>query len=109
MKKILIALVLAVGLSGYAYAYALMIDVRTQGEWDSGHIDGATHIPLFIIADNIHNFTDSKDEKILLYCRSGNRSGKAKKILDNLGYTNTKSIGGITQVSETYNLKIINE
>ena len=107
MKIIIIALVLAVGLSGYAYA--LMIDVRTQEEWDSGHIDGATHIPLDIIADNIHNFTDSKDEEILLYCRSGNRSGKAKKILDNLGYTNTKNLGGITQVSETYNLKIINE
>ena len=107
MKKIIIALVLAVGLSGYVYA--LMIDVRTQEEWDSGHIDGTTHIPLDTIADNIHNFTDSKDEEILLYCRSGNRSGKAKKILDNLGYTNTKNLGGITQVSETYNLKIINE
>ena len=107
MKKILIALVLAVGLSGNAYT--LMIDVRTQEEWDSGHIDGATHIPLGTIADNIHNFTDSKDEEILLYCRSGNRSGKAKKTLDNLGYTDTKNIGGITQVSVTYNLKIINE
>jgi len=41
-----------------------------------------------------------------MYCRSGNRSGRAKAILDELGYTNTTNIGGIENVSEQYNLKI---
>ena len=104
MNKILIALVLLVGLSGNAYS--VMIDVRTDEEWRAGYIEGAIHIPLSEIKKNIENYEISKDEEILLYCRSGNRSGRAKAILDELGYTNTTNIGGIESVSEQYNLKI---
>ena len=103
-NKILIALVLAVVMSGNAYS--VMIDVRTDEEWRSGYIEGAIHIPLSEIKENIENYEISKDEEILLYCRSGNRSGRAKAILDELGYTNTTNIGGIENVSEQYNLKI---
>ena len=103
-NKILIALVLAVVMSGNAYS--VMIDVRTDEEWRAGYIEGAIHIPLSEIKKNIENYEISKDEEILLYCRSGNRSGRAKVILDELGYTNTTNIGGIESVSEQYNLKI---
>ena len=103
-NKILIALVLAVVMSGNAYS--VMIDVRTDEEWRAGYIEGAIHIPLSEIKKNIENYEISKDEEILLYCRSGNRSGRAKAILDELGYTNTTNIGGIESVSEQYNLKI---
>ena len=104
MKKILTALILAVVLSGNAYS--VMIDVRTDEEWRAGYIEGAIHIPLSEIKEDIENYEISKDEEILLYCRSGNRSGRAKAILDELGYTNTANIGGIESVSEEYNLKI---
>ena len=104
MNKILIALVLIFGLSGNAYS--VMIDVRTDEEWRAGYIEGAIHIPLSEIKKNIENYEISKDEEILLYCRSGNRSGRAKVILDELGYTNTTNIGGIESASEEYNLKI---
>ena len=104
MNKILISLVLIFGLSGNAYS--VMIDVRTDEEWNAGHIEGAIHIPLSEIKKDIKNYTIPKDEEILLYCRSGNRSGRAKVILDELGYTNTTNIGGIESVSEQYNLKI---
>ena len=103
-NKILIALVLAVVMIGNAYS--LMIDVRTDEEWRAGYIEGAIHIPLSEIKKNIENYEISKDEEILLYCRSGNRSGRAKTILDELGYTNTTNIGGIENVSKQYNLKI---
>jgi len=103
-NKILIALVLAVVMSGNAYS--VMIDVRTDEEWRAGYIEGAIHIPLSEIKKNIENYEISKDEEILLYCRSGNRSGRAKVILDELGYTNVTNIGGIASVSEQYNLKI---
>ncbi len=103
-NKILIALVLAVVMSGNAYS--VMIDVRTDEEWRAGYIEGAIHIPLSEIKKNIENYEISKDEEILLYCRSGNRSGRAKVILDELGYTNTTNIGGIESVSEQYNLEI---
>ena len=103
-NKILIALVLIFGLSGNSYS--VMIDVRTDEEWNAGYIEGAIHIPLSEIERDIENYEISKDEEILLYCRSGNRSGRAKVILDELGYTNTANIGGIESVSEEYNLKI---
>ena len=98
MNKILIALILLFVLSGNAYS--VMIDVRTGEEWRAGHIEGAIHIPLSEIKKDIKNYTIPKDEEILLYCRSGNRSGRAKVILDELGYTNTTNIGGIESVSE---------
>jgi len=104
MNKILIALVLTVVMSGNAYS--VMIDVRTDEEWRAGYIEGAIHIPLSEIKKNIENYEISKDEEILLYCRSGNRSGRAKVILDELGYTDVTNIGGIASVSEQYNLKI---
>ncbi len=103
-NKILITLVLAVVMSGNAYS--VMIDVRTDEEWRAGYIEGAIHIPLSEIKKNIENYEISKDEEILLYCRSGNRSGRAKVILDELGYTDVTNIGGIASVSEQYNLKI---
>jgi len=104
INKILIVLVIVVGFS--EKAYSVMIDVRTDEEWRAGYIEGAIHIPLSEIKKNIENYEISKDEEILLYCRSGNRSGRAKVILDELGYTNTTNIGGIESVSEEYNLKI---
>ena len=104
INKILIVLVMVVGFS--EKAYSVMIDVRTDEEWRAGYIEGAIHIPLPEIKKNIENYKISKDEEILLYCRSGNRSGRAKAILDELGYTNTTNIGGIESVSEQYNLEI---
>ena len=104
INKLLIVLVMVVGFS--EKAYSVMIDVRTDEEWNAGHIEGAIHIPLSEIERDIENYKISKDEEILLYCRSGNRSGRAKVILDELGYTNTTNIGGIKSVSEQYNIKI---
>ena len=104
INKILIVLVIVVGFS--EKAYSVMIDVRTDEEWNAGYIEGAIHIPLSEIERDIENYEISKDEEILLYCRSGNRSGRAKVILDELGYTDVTNIGGIASVSEQYNLKI---
>ena len=54
-----------------------MIDVRTDEEWNAGYIEGAIHIPLSEIERDIEIMKFQK-MKILLYCRSGNRSGRAK-------------------------------
>ena len=53
----------------------LVIDVRTQGEWDSGHLENAQHIEWQNILKLAE--TAAKDQEIYLYCRSGKRSGKA--------------------------------
>lgn len=68
---------------------AFILDVRTLSEWnDDGHIDNATLIPHNELENNKENLPEDKDELILLYCRSGNRSEKAAQTLIDMGYNN---------------------
>ena len=73
----------------------VILDVRTQEEYDQGHIPGAVPIPNTEIEDRAEEELPDKDQLILVYCRSGNRSKKAAEILVELGYTNIKEFGGI--------------
>ena len=76
--------------SGY-----IIIDARTQEEYDQGHIPGAILIPEYEIADRAEKQLPDKDQLILVYCRSGRRSKIAAEELVKLGYTNVKEFGGI--------------
>ena len=73
----------------------IILDVRTQEEYDQGHIPGAVLIPNTEIETRAEDELPDKDQLILVYCRSGNRSKKAAEILVELGYTNIKEFGGI--------------
>lgn len=73
----------------------IILDVRTQAEYDAGHIPGAVLIPNETIGtDEILQLPD-KDHLIMVYCRSGNRSKQASEKLVKLGYTNIVEFGGI--------------
>lgn len=76
--------------SGY-----IIIDARTQEEYDQGHIPGAIMIPEYEIAGRAEKELPDKDQLILVYCRSGRRSKIAAEELVKLGYTNVKEFGGI--------------
>ena len=76
--------------SGY-----IIIDARTQEEYDQGHIPGAILIPEYEIADRAEKELLDKNQLILVYCRSGRRSKIAAEELVKLGYTNVKEFGGI--------------
>ncbi len=78
----------------------IIIDVRTQKEWDSGHLAQAIHIPYTEIAQEIGDVASDKDAKIVLYCASGARSGKAKEVLDELGYTHVENAGGYDDIQQ---------
>ena len=82
-----------------------VIDVRTEAEWNTGHLEGAFHIEWQDILELSSDIP--KDEEIYLYCRSGNRSGKATKILLDAGYINAKNAGSISEASKLLNTKII--
>ena len=73
----------------------IILDVRTQEEYDQGHIPGAVLIPNTEIEARAEDELLDKNQIILVYCRSGNRSKKAAEILAELGYTNIKEFGGI--------------
>ena len=83
-----------------------VIDVRSEAEWNTGHLEGALHIEwqdILQISTQI-----PKDEQIYLYCRSGNRSEKATKILLEAGYINAKNAGSINEASKLLGIDIIN-
>ena len=73
----------------------IILDVRTQEEYDQGHIPGAIVISHEEIAEKAEKMLTDKDQLILVYCRSGRRSKIAAEALVELGYTNIKEFGGI--------------
>ena len=73
----------------------IILDTRTEAEYDEGHIPGAIVIPHDEIADRAEEELPDKDRSILVYCRSGRRSKLAAEALVELGYTNIKEFGGI--------------
>jgi rhodanese-related sulfurtransferase len=74
---------------------AIILDVRTQEEYDQGHIEGALLLPLSDIQRGELSLLEDKDQVILVYCRSGNRSQTAAKLLIDEGYKNVYDFGGI--------------
>jgi rhodanese-related sulfurtransferase len=72
-----------------------IIDVRTPEEFNSGHVINSINIPLDIIVRTTLEKYPNKEEKLYLYCRSGNRSSQAAKLLVKQGYTNVYDFGGI--------------
>ena len=73
----------------------IILDVRTQQEYEEGHIPGAILIPDSEIRDRAEAELPDKDQLILVYCRSGRRSKLAAEALVELGYTNIMEFGGI--------------
>ena len=73
----------------------IILDVRREDEFASGHIPGAINIPNEIIGDKEIPLLPNKDKVIYVYCRSGNRSKQAAAKLVQLGYTNIIEFGGI--------------
>lgn len=73
----------------------VILDVRTQSEYESGHIKGAICIPNESISESVSDFLKDKDQTILVYCRSGNRSKQASQKLVDLGFTDVREFGGI--------------
>jgi len=114
MKKALAALFAALGLAGCAGGASprtitpaeakamldgdetvILVDVRTAEEYDAEHIPGAILLPLDDLEADAGSVLPDKDAIIIVYCRSGNRSGQAAALLDQLGYTHVNDLGGI--------------
>ena len=73
----------------------IILDVRTQAEYESAHIPGAICVPNESIGSEPPAELPDQDQMILVYCRSGNRSKQAAEKLVKLGYTNVLEFGGI--------------
>lgn len=78
---------------------ALIVDVRTGEEYASGHYPNAKNIPVDQVESKLKDF-GSKEGKIVVYCRSGGRSSKAKAILEANGFKNVVNGGGLSDMPE---------
>ncbi len=72
---------------------ALVIDVRSPGEFGSGHVPGALNIPLGNLGDEMPRRVPDRSQVLLLHCLSGARSGMAKRQLKAMGYRNVHNLG----------------
>lgn len=73
----------------------IILDVRREDEYQTGHIEDAVCIPNEVISNQAESLLPDKEQEILVYCRSGNRSRQAANKLLDLGFTNVKDFGGI--------------
>ena len=73
----------------------VILDVRTAREFARGHIPNAVNVPVETIRDEPPAELPDKDQLIMVYCRSGNRSKTAADALTRMGYTNVVEFGGI--------------
>ena len=81
-------------------AGALVIDVRTPGEFNGGHLDKAINLPLDQIETALPLRVTDNNQVLLLHCQSGMRSGAAEKKLKALGYANTFNLGSYARAAQ---------
>ena len=72
-----------------------VIDIRTPEEFADGHYPGAINIPHETILDGLNQLGVTADIAVILYCRSGNRSGQAEQVLQQKGFTKARNAGGL--------------
>jgi phage shock protein E len=77
-----------------------IVDVRTAREYEEGHIENAINIPHTEIGVKIADHVKNREDKITVYCRSGRRSGIAKKMLVNIGYKCVVNAGAYANLKE---------
>jgi molybdopterin/thiamine biosynthesis adenylyltransferase/rhodanese-related sulfurtransferase len=78
-----------------------LIDVRERHEWDESHLEGATLVPELTVADRIGEVAPDPSERVVLYCRTDNRSARAADALRDLGYDDVAYVeGGIVAWEE---------
>lgn len=71
----------------------ILLDVRSQGEYDEGHLEGAVLIPVGELKERVGELGDNKDTPIVVYCKKGIRAARAQGILEDNGFTNVVNGG----------------
>jgi len=87
-------------------AGTVLVDVRSQAEFDSGHLEGAVLLPLDRLLADIERLIPDRATPLVLYCRSGARSGRACAVLAQMGYAEASNGGGIGSLALRLNRAI---
>lgn len=86
----------------------ILLDVRTPSEFADGHLEGAQLLDFNSgeLAAAIPQL--DADAQYLVYCRSGNRSGQAKSLMEDAGFTDVTNLGSLQEAAEATSLPVIN-
>ncbi len=76
---------------------AQLLDVRSPGEYGAAHLDGAINVPVDQLSTKAIRALPSKDKALVVYCRSGARSARAKKMLEGMGYVDVHDLGAMSR------------
>lgn len=85
----------------------VVVDVREANEVGQGKIKGAKHIPLGSFKQRLNELETHKDQKVIIYCRSGNRSGQASEMLCKQGFTQVFNMKGGIMAWQSDNLPLV--
>jgi len=85
----------------------IIIDVRTEEEWNNGHLKGAFLIPYGQIGAKIGTVVREKSQRIYLYCRTGRRTKIAQETLYKLGYTDVVNLGSLENAARILKIGIV--
>jgi rhodanese-related sulfurtransferase len=88
---------------------AVLLDVRTQAEFDSGHIIDARHLPQEQVAQAGETFKRYKDKVVITCCESGMRSGAAARVLKTQGFSKVVNLRGGLQAWRAENLPLVKD
>lgn len=78
---------------------AILVDVRSNQEYNEGHIQGAINIPEYEIIKRVEKEIPKKNQQVVLYCQYGGRSKNAMKMMQKMGYNNVYNLfGGLDMV-----------
>ena len=116
MKKTLIQMLLlvlpitaAIAAGSASATNVFVIDVRTEAEWNAGHLESAILIPHDRMETGITKVVVDKKARIYLYCRSGRRTAIAADVLKRSGYLNLTNLGTMENASKILGRKIVQE
>ncbi len=85
----------------------VVVDVRTESEYRDGHIENSKNIDFYSSDFESRLKKLDKDMHYVLYCRSGNRSGQATRLMKQLGFTHAENLGSLQQASKSLGIKIV--
>ena len=107
MKKILLSILILILQEDLFATEALILDVRTDNEWNNGFIKDAKHIPISDLKERLDEIQAFKDQPIYTYCAAGKRAERAKNLLIENGFFNVTNLGGIKSAAEKLDKDII--
>mgnify|MGYP001250153403 FL=1 len=107
MKKIFLFILILIVQQDLFATESLIIDVRTDNEWNNGYIENAKHIPVSELKQRLNEIQAFKDQPVFTYCAAGKRAERAKNLLIENGFTNVTNLGGIKDASKKLEKDII--